>query len=121
MTHYLTREELSFMKFIQLGVDDSKRELEVNYGRRKGHTTSIIQMFNPSSDFLICIRPMHRFFVKQFGCNSVISISSNMRGRRLKCNHLFVDSYSYIMDTEPDVLLEMLSLVITYNFCFKLG
>jgi len=121
MTHFLTPEELSFMKFIQLGVDESKRELEVNYGRRKGHTTTIVNMFEPRSDFLICIRPMHRFFVHQFGCNPVISISSNMRGRRLKCNHLFIDSYSYIMETEPHVMSEMLSLVIEYNFCFKLG
>lgn len=120
---YLTPKELEFMIFIKKGTNPEDNQLEVNRGRTAGHTTCIVSLFDPYKDLIICPRFMIRYYNLAYENfkNCVIAINDqSYRGIYKKYRYVFVDSYSYIKETEKDDLLMKLSY-LKFEFCLKLG
>ena len=120
MKRYVTAADLKFMMFIQQGVDNTKNTIELNYGRQSGHTTSIIDMFDPKLDLVVCPLSMYLFYEHMYPRNSIICISKNFYGCRRECRHLFVENYAHLNNLEYTRLEEIL-LRVDRDFCFKLG
>lgn len=121
--NFLTPQDLLFFMFIKKGTTPEDNQIEINRGRMAGHTTCIVSLFDPEKDLILCPRSMVKYYnlsYREFK-NSVMAINDiGYRGRNKKYRYIFVDSYSYLKETDNHELFLKLSL-LKCEFCFKLG